>query len=117
MPEANNETNEFLKSGKKLNEWTTEEGEITVIAPEIDEKNKRISFKATKEKVTEKVYYSNSTPRMVICKDHFMLPKEPHKYIFKCKRCDFHFHANTLTHKYNPENGKICLRSNGQVVI
>ena len=113
MPEAKDETTEFLKSGRKLNEWTTEEVEIPVFKPELDEKNKRISIKATVEKVTQKVYYSNSVPRNVICSDHFYLPLNPGKYIFKCRKCDYHYKGNTLTHKYNPTTGKICFRATG----
>lgn len=116
MPEANADTErqDFEKSGKKLNEWTTEEVEIPVFKPEVDEENKRVTITATREKVTQKVYYANSTPRRVICSDHFYLPLNPKKYIFKCRKCDYHFKGNTLTHKYNSETGKICFRATGQ---
>lgn len=113
---ATKECEDFLNSGRKLNEWTEEEVEVPVFKPELDEKNKRVHIKATVEKVTQKTYYSNSTPRRVICSNHFYLPLDLKKQIFKCKRCDYHFKANTLTHKYNPETGKICFRATGEPI-
>lgn len=115
----NNDAEEFRKSGKKLNEWTEEEVDVTVIRPEIDEKNKRVSFKTMVEKATQKVFYSHSTPRKVICamSEHFFLPLDPHKYVFKCKKCDYHYKGNTLTHKYDPKTGKILFRKTGQPIM
>jgi hypothetical protein len=101
----------------KLNEWAEEEIDIPVINPVVDEKNKRVSFETATQKVKQKVYYSHSTPRMVICSSHFFLPLDPKKYIFKCRKCDYHFKANTLTHKYVPETGKIVFRLNGQPAV
>ena len=117
LADNTSEVQDFQKTGKKLNEWTEEEKEIDVVKPQIDPENKRVTYKTIKQKVTEKVYYASSTPRKVICGNHFMLPFEPHKYIFKCKNCDYHFKGNTLTHKYDSQNGKILLRSTGQIVV
>lgn len=111
-----NEVDEFLKTGKKLNEWTTEEVDVTTISPEVDEKNNRISFRTKVEKASQKVFYSNSIPRMIICGNHFFEPLDPHRYIFKCKRCDYHYKANTLTHKYDPTSGKIVYRATGKSI-
>lgn len=112
----NDDVKEFLKTGKRLNEWTVEEVDVTAITPEVDEKNKRVSFRTSIEKASQKVFYSNSTPRMVICGKHFYMPLDPHKYIFKCKKCDYHYKANTLTHKYNPDTGEILFRKTLQPI-
>lgn len=109
------EVEDFIKSGKNFG-WTQEDVDVMVIKPEIDEKKKRVSFKATSEKVSQKVFYSNSPFKMLICKDHFFAPLDPHKYIFKCKKCDYHYKANTLTHKYDPTSGKIVYRKTLQPI-
>lgn len=104
------EVDDFLKTGKKLNEFVEEEIEVNVLKPVIDEKTKRIKIEQTAEKLKQKVYYSHSPQRMVICGNHFFEPFDPKKYIFKCKKCDYHYKASTLTRKYNPSTGKLDLR-------
>lgn len=104
------EVDDFLKTGKKLNEFVEEEIEVSVLKPVIDEKTKRIKIEQTAEKLKQKVYYSHSPQRMVICGNHFFEPLDPKKYIFKCKKCDYHYKASTLTRKYNPSTGKLDLR-------
>lgn len=109
---------EFLKNNpaKKLNEWTEEDVEVTVHKPEFDEKTKRVTITQKKEKVKQKVYYAHSTPRKIICNDHFFLPMDPKRYIFRCRKCDYRFQGSTITHKYLPDTGKIVFRLNGQSI-
>ena len=110
------EQEDFLKSGRKLGEWTEEEIDVTVIKPIVDAKNNRVVFKTDTEKQNQKVYYSSSTPRMIICGKHFFLPLEPKKYLFKCKNCDYHYQAQIPTHKYNPITGELSHRKSGTII-
>jgi hypothetical protein len=112
MPDQQKEKSDFLKDHPDitLNSWSEHETEVPVMTPVVDEKNKRVSFKMDTQKVKEKVFYASSTPRMVICNNHSFIPWNPKKYIFKCERCDYHFKANTLTHKYDPITKKILFR-------
>jgi hypothetical protein len=105
------EAEEFTKSGKKLNTETLEEIDVTVIKPEFD--GKKVTFKTAVEKQTQKVTYVQSTPRLVICQNHFFMPSDPKKYIFKCKNCDYNYKAQIITHKYNPQTGEILFRETG----
>jgi hypothetical protein len=111
-----NDLDEFKKSGKELG-WTEEDVEVPLFTPKLDEKHKRVSITQTTEKLKQKVYYAHSVPRMVICSDHFFMPLDPKKYIFKCRKCDYHYKANTLTHQYEPTKGKLLFRHNKQVAV
>lgn len=102
------EVDDFLKTGKKLNEFVEEEVDVSVVKPVVE--GNKIKFEQTTEKLKQKVYYSHSPQRMVICGNHFFEPFDPKKYIFKCKKCDYHYQASTLTRKYNPSTGKLDLR-------
>ncbi len=93
-----------------LNEFVEEDVDVTVINPVVDEKNKRVSFKTDVEKAKQKVYYAHSIPRTVVCGEHFFIPEDPKKYIFRCKNCTFHYKAQVITHKYNPDTGEIVYR-------
>ena len=56
MPEANiNELDDFKKEHPdvKINEWTTEEVEIPVFKPELDEKNHRVTIKSIMQAVLQ----------------------------------------------------------------
>jgi hypothetical protein len=120
MPDqGQREKDDFLKThpNVKLNEWSEEDGEIPTVNPVVDEKNKRVSYEMGTQKVKQKVYYANSTPRMVICNNHFMIPLEPKRYIFKCRKCDYHFQGSTITHRYDPTTGKILFRNSTQPAV
>lgn len=110
---------DFLKANPniKLNEWNEEEIDIPVVKPVLDKNNNRVSFEMGTQKAKQRTYYANSTPRMVVCKDHSLYPLDPKKYIFKCENCDFHYKGNTLTHKYNPDTKKLVYRSTGRNVV
>jgi len=113
---STDERQEFLKTGKSLDTWVEETVDVTVIKPEVDEKNHRISFKTDVEKQKQKVYYASAPSRMIICSKHFFLPENPKKYLFKCKNCDYHYLAQIPTHKYNPSTGELVYRKTGHVV-
>jgi hypothetical protein len=104
------------KFNKPLNQFIEEEVEITTMTPVVDQESSRVTFKMGKEKALQKTYYASSTPKMIICKDHSYKPLDPKRYIFKCEKCDWHYKAMPVTHKYHPEDNTLRLRSNGQKV-
>ena len=116
--QVKDEAEDFAKSGRKLNEVVEEEVEVPVVTPIIDEKNKRVSFETKTQKVKQKTFYSQSTPRRVICSKHHFVPENLKKYLFKCDNdgCDYHFQARIPTHKYNPDKGELIVRMTGRVI-
>jgi len=117
MPKTlTSEAEDFSKSGKKLNEWVEEEVDVTTFKPVLSEDKNSVVIKTGVEKIKEKVFYSQSPARMVICGKHFYVPLNPKQYIFKCKNCDYHYHARIPTHKYNPETGELSNREAGSIL-
>lgn len=100
----------------KTNEWLTEEKEISVVEPEIDPKTKKVSYKKSVKKVTEKVYYASGDPKVFMCTNHSFIPADAKKYTFKCLRCQYHFRGFPPTHKYDPETKKLYNRATGEEI-
>lgn len=98
----------------KTNEWIEEDSEIPVISPVVNEKEKRVEFVHTTQKVKQKTYYADSKPIQVVCKDHVYICLDKHKYLFKCTKCDWHRILSPITHKYDPVTGFVTYRESGQ---
>lgn len=98
-----------------LNTWIEEDIEIPAFKPETDDQG-NINLVKTTKTVKQKTYYTNPTPKMVICNDHFFVPLNPQKYIFKCNKCDWHYKSHPVTHRYLPDRGKLVHRITGEEV-
>lgn len=101
--------------GVKLNEFIEEEVDVRTLTPVPDEKNKRVKLEYGSVKAKQKTMYVDSPSKKVICRPgtHFFVPLDPKKYTFSCRNCDWCYHAQIPTHKYNPEDGSLSYRRTG----
>lgn len=95
---------------KPTGEWLEEEVELEVNAPNFDRKTGKVhGVKKKKIKAKEKVYYADAPAKQTICGNHEYECIDRHKYIFKCKHCNYQRIAFPCT--YDLVNGKLVKRS------
>lgn len=106
----------MTKFDKPTNQWIEEEVEVPAFEPVVNQKMKRVEFRQTMRKATQKTFYAESKPRQLICNDHFFYPENKKKALFACNRCSYKKIAYPVTYRYNPETGKLIHRVTNKTV-
>lgn len=101
---------------KPLNEWIEEDVDVKVMSPIYNPQTKRVEIKEDVKRVKQKTFYSDSPASRVVCNNHFYLPFDMGKYMFKCRKCDWHRIAPPVTFQYLPDTGELIRRSSGERV-
>jgi hypothetical protein len=97
------------KFNKPVNKWLEEEVNVEVNVPKLNPKTGKIrGIEKVDMPATERTYYSDSPPKTTVCGNHYYECVDKHKYIFKCKHCNYHRIAHPVT--YNLVNGKLIRR-------
>lgn len=98
------------KFDKPLEEWIEEDVTVPVMTPKMNPKNNRIEFKQEDQIFKQKTFYSNQTPRNVVCKNHVYRCVDKKRYHFKCKHCDWNRIAPPVTFKFDEKTGILSYR-------
>ncbi len=98
---------------KPLNTWIEEEVDMPVFTPKVNEAAGRVEFTQETKRVKQRTIYSDSKPTRVVCGAHEYACLDKGKYLFKCKKCDWHKFAYPVTYKFDPTTGIITYRSSG----
>lgn len=104
------------KFTKPLNKWIEEDVSVEVTKPVMDRESGQVKLEKKTETVKQKSYYTDSTPKKMICSNHEYICLDKPRYLFKCTKCDWHFKAYPVTHKYDPETKHLTRRDNAQRV-
>lgn len=101
---------------KPTNQWIEEEINLPVMTPVFNPTTKRVEVQEDSIKVKQKTFYSDSPASRVVCNNHHYDMIDPGKYMFKCRKCDWHRIAPPVTFRYNSETGELLRRKTGQRV-
>lgn len=95
---------------KPTNQWLEEDVELEINTPDVDMRTGRMKgIKKKKIKAKERVYYADAPTKQTVCGNHYYEVIDKHKYIFKCKNCNYHRVAPPCT--YDLVDGKLVRRS------
>ena len=98
---------------KPTNEWIDEDIEVKVVSPVFNEKTHTVTLKEETKTVKQKTYYADSTPAMIVCKEHVYLCVNKGKYHFKCTKCDWNRIAPPVSFKFDESTGILTRRASG----
>lgn len=93
------------KFDKPLEKWIEEDVTVPVMTPKFNPNKGRVEFKQEDKTFKQKTFYSNQTPRNVVCREHVYKCLDRGKYLFKCTKCDWHRIAPPITFKFDPKTG------------